>query len=801
MRCGPRLALLLVAAVAVLAGCELEKDPSATPPPAPTPPPDVTSEGPSSPSPDRLVYSSGRDEPDLEIYTSFPDGSGRTRVTRNVDGDSGAVTYPNTGLVYYVCGRSESVCVGTTNGTGTAGVMSSQRVGFPIIEDPAISPDGTRMLFTGVHISPDGSSTDYDIYMYTFATEEITNFAKGAALDQMPAWASDDTVVWSRFRNGDWDLVTFRIGSPRGSNPTVLTDNEVDDLGVDVSDDGSMLAWIGTRRDDPNAGELFTMPFTGAPGTPRPLEPVRLERGFIGGDPDTAWSPDGTRIAYAGYAPGEDDVEIFTIPANDGPVVNATRNDIYDVDPDWATLPPSFSVGSPLVATEGPSASLRFEIRLDAPQSQVLSIDYATLPGSATAADFTARSGTATFQPGQTTVVVDVPITDDTAIEPMETMTLRLSNSSAGTLTANDQATGRIRDDEVEPTPTPPPTATPAPTASPTGSPPPVTVTDGRIAFASSRSGTGQIYTMRSDGSDVRHISTDQASSGLGSPNWSPEAARIIHTALNSSGGSPQPEIVDRPSDGTGGFRLLQVNPAIDNDPAYVPGDALGGFAFASDRGGDFDIYYATPSGGGTKTLVDNAATDGHPSFSTAAGGVTRMVFHSNVDGDYDVYLLEVSTAGDPMGAPVNLTQEGTGVAPHDELAPDFALARNAITYHGNEHGDFDIYTMDLGTRVETHLTTDSANETNPAFSPTGNFITFQKDLGGGETDVFVMPATAGATATNVTSSAGADHTPEWGTGTSSSSPAASPAAVAMVLGAPVLVGLSLGRRRRREGA
>jgi hypothetical protein len=372
MKHGIKRALLVVASLAFLAACELEKDPSATPPPAPTPPPEITSEGPTNPTPDRLVFSSGRDEPDLEVYTAFPDGSGRTRLTRNASGDSGPVAYPGAGLVYYVCGRSESVCVAATSGTGTAGVMSSQRLGFPIIEDPAISPDGSRMLFTGVHISSDGTQTSYDIYMYDFGTEEITNFAKGPAQDQMPAWVSDDTVVWSRARDNDWELVTFRLGSPRGTNPTFLTDNGVDDLGVDVSPDGTKLAWIGTQRRDADSGELFTMPFTGALGTPTSLEPVRLQRGLIGGDPDVAWSPDGTRIAFAGYAPGENDVEIFTIPANDGPVVNVTRNDIYDVDPDWAVLPPSFSVGSPLVVTEGPSRALLFEILLDAPQSQTL---------------------------------------------------------------------------------------------------------------------------------------------------------------------------------------------------------------------------------------------------------------------------------------------------------------------------------------------------------------------------------------------------------------------------------------------
>lgn len=796
MRARLKLLLLAGAALAVLAGCELEKDPTATPPPAPTPPPDVTSDGPSNPSPDRLVFSSGRDEPDLEVYAAFADGSARTRLTRDTSGDSGAVAYPNAGLVYYVCGRSESICVANTLGTGTAGVMSSQRIGFPIIEDPAISPDGSRLLFTGVHISPDGQSTDYDLYLYDFHTEEITNFAKGAALDQMPSWVSDDTVVWSRFRKGDWDLVSFRIGSPRGSNPAVLTDNDVDDLGVDISRDGTKLAWIGTSRGDRNAGELFTMPFTGSLGTPVSLEPVRLERGFIGGDPDVAWSPDGTKIAFAGVAPGEDDVEIFTIPANDGPVVNVTHNDVYDVDPDWALLPPSLSVASPLLYTEGQAGGVTFEIFLDAPQTEQVTVDYTTLPGTASAADFTPRSGTATFAPGERRVAITIPVTDDTLIEPAETFSLRLSNSSGSTLIASDEAAARIMDDEVEPTPTPRPTPTPTASPGPTATPGPAT--DGRIAFASTRNGARQIFTMQSDGSDVRHVSADQSSSELGSPSWSPDATRLIHTAMNSSGGAPQPEIVDRPSDGSGAFRLLQVNPSADVDPVYLPGDPQGGFVWASDRDGDFDIYYATPSGGFTKNLTNNTADDGHPSFSSPSGNVVRMVFHSNADGDFDVYRLDVSTTGDPVGSPVNLTPESAGQAPHDELAPDFALGRDKITYYGNEHGDFDIFSLDLATMTESHLTTDVANETSPAFSPTGNFIAFEKDLGGGNTEIFVMPA-SGGTGTNVTNSPGVDATPEWGAGPAPSSSApSSPAAVAVTLAAPVLLVVTLSRRRRR---
>src|SRR6476469_2913602 len=46
-----------------------------------------------------------------------------------------------------------------------------------------------------------------------------------------------------------------------------------------------------------------------------------------------------------------------------------------------------------------------------------------------------------------------------------------------------------------------------------------------RIAFVSNRDGVDAIYTMRDDGSDVRRLTTDTASST--EPSWSPDHRRL----------------------------------------------------------------------------------------------------------------------------------------------------------------------------------------------------------------------------------------------------------------------------------
>jgi len=69
------------------------------------------------------------------------------------------------------------------------------------------------------------------------------------------------------------------------------------------------------------------------------------------------------------------------------------------------------------------------------------SIDYARLGGSATAgADFTLRSGTARFAPGETRATIPVPVRNDVWPEGTETITVKLSRpgprtSTGGTFT------------------------------------------------------------------------------------------------------------------------------------------------------------------------------------------------------------------------------------------------------------------------------------------------------------------------------------------------------------------------------
>jgi chitinase len=111
--------------------------------------------------------------------------------------------------------------------------------------------------------------------------------------------------------------------------------------------------------------------------------------------------------------------------------------------------PPSFVVTD----VTGPEASsgLSFGVLLTNANSSPVGIDYAD--GTATAGtDYTAVSGTLTFNPGQTSKSVPVTVADDAIAEDDEAFTLSLSNATGGLAISDVQGIWTIQNDDADPT-------------------------------------------------------------------------------------------------------------------------------------------------------------------------------------------------------------------------------------------------------------------------------------------------------------------------------------------------------------
>jgi len=110
---------------------------------------------------------------------------------------------------------------------------------------------------------------------------------------------------------------------------------------------------------------------------------------------------------------------------------------------------PSASVGDVSVA-EGSTGTTPadFTVTLSNPSAFSATVDWATADGSATqGSDYTAASGTVTFDPGVTSQPVSVDVLGDTTFESNETFTVTLSNPTGSTV-GTATGTGTITNDD-----------------------------------------------------------------------------------------------------------------------------------------------------------------------------------------------------------------------------------------------------------------------------------------------------------------------------------------------------------------
>ena len=143
-----------------------------------------------------------------------------------------------------------------------------------------------------------------------------------------------------------------------------------------------------------------------------------------------------------------DETFTLTLASPVGAVLADAQATATIVDDD---APPSLDVADLSVGEgDGGTTAATFTLTLSAPSALAVSVGYATVTGTAGAADFGAASGTATFAPGETARTVTVDVLGDGLDEADEIFTLQLSAPQQVVL-ARNAAIATIVDDDAPP--------------------------------------------------------------------------------------------------------------------------------------------------------------------------------------------------------------------------------------------------------------------------------------------------------------------------------------------------------------
>ncbi len=120
----------------------------------------------------------------------------------------------------------------------------------------------------------------------------------------------------------------------------------------------------------------------------------------------------------------------------------------YTISGQMVAGPPSISVDD--VTVNEADGTAVFTVRLSQASSGTVTVNAFTVNGTAVSGDdFQSVNQTLTFDPGQLTQTVTVPILNDTSTENTESFTLRLDNAIGEATIFDDQAVGTILDDDA----------------------------------------------------------------------------------------------------------------------------------------------------------------------------------------------------------------------------------------------------------------------------------------------------------------------------------------------------------------
>jgi uncharacterized repeat protein (TIGR01451 family) len=296
----------------------------------------------------------------------------------------------------------------------------------------------------------------------------------------------------------------------------------------------------------------------------------------------------------------------------------------------------------------------------------------------------------------------------------------------------------------------------------------------GKIAFASNRDGSAQIYSMNQDGSNLFRLTSDAANNEC--PRWSPNNSRIVFQSDRDNPFSGAAEIYVMNWDGSGQTRLTN-NVYDDSAPVWSPDGTK--IALQSARNGvNYQVYVMNADGSGQVNVSNSTANDIQPSWSPDG---TKIAFASDRDqaGFSSIYVMNANGSNQ-----TRLTTSGSGFRDDQPAwSPDgmklaFTTTRDSTLVTWDEWdgvgnmvvktnllSNKEVYVMNADGSNPVRLTNTPENDDSPAWSGDGTKIVFRSDRARDCCDPVEQIWTMNADGTNqldLSNNGSGDYCPSW---------------------------------------
>ena len=278
--------------------------PTATPTPTPTATPTATPTP--TPTPITIVFSSF-DVGNLRIFKMNSDGTAVTRLTSGTSPDYEPAISPDGSRIIFSRGVFSDIYAVGPNG----GLVTRLTTDSSINMSPAWSPDGTRIVFWSMRFASVASLNNAEIMVMNANGTGVTRLTTNPSQDSYPAWSPDGTkIAFASNRFGQFEILVMNSD---GSGVTRLTSNLATDLNPTWSPDGTKIAFVTNRYGN---WEIAVMNAVDGSGV------TRLTN-HPAADVEPAWGADGRIVFVSRRTGGSPQIHII---GSDGSGVSPLTN-------------------------------------------------------------------------------------------------------------------------------------------------------------------------------------------------------------------------------------------------------------------------------------------------------------------------------------------------------------------------------------------------------------------------------------------------------------------------------------------